>query len=422
MLLEGGWNNAANADHTSGLVQFQGAGVQTFGEASNVTIQYVTMNKSSNDVTLTGNITVGTTLTMTSGDIVLGASNLTLLSTASLSGGVTASHINATSTGSIIQNIAGTGTNYTLPIGDGTNYTPYTFRLNSGTLAGANIALKLTDGNHPSWGTPTNYISRYWTLTPTGITGVINYDVTYRYVDADIVGTEASIIPWKYSGTTWTSGGSVTTATNLLSWSGVTSFSDYTGIDALAPLPIELLTFNALKNRDVVDVTWNTATEINNDYFTVERSKDAVTFEEVCKKDAAGNSTSLIHYDTIDHKPFNGLSYYRLKQTDYNGNYSYSQIVPVEFDDEMNTNFILYPNPNNGSNISLLVKELESQEEVEIKMRDVNSKIVYSKKITADANGNINMTLDHLNLVADGVYIVTLQASDKVFHKKLIIQ
>ena len=64
--------------------------------------------------------------------------------------------------------------------------------------------------------------------------------------------------------------------------------------NTVSPLPIELLSFNAIINSDHVDVTWETATEINNDHFTIERSKDGTNFEKVTDVQGAGNSTSLI--------------------------------------------------------------------------------------------------------------------------------
>lgn len=112
------------------------------------------------------------------------------------------------------------------------------------------------------------------------------------------------------------------------------------GVFALAllasPLPIELIQFDAQLNpKNQVDLLWITATEINNDYFTVERSIDANNFEPVKELDGAGNSTQLIYYQTKDEHPYKGLSYYRLKQTDFDGNYTYSQIISIMIEQEL---------------------------------------------------------------------------------------
>ena len=84
-------------------------------------------------------------------------------------------------------------------------------------------------------------------------------------------------------------------------------------------LPIELIYFNAIMNEDRVEITWTTASEINNDYFIVEKSEDAMDWVEVIKVSGAGHSVSMIDYLEIDNNPFGGLSYYRLTQVDFDG-------------------------------------------------------------------------------------------------------
>ncbi len=88
---------------------------------------------------------------------------------------------------------------------------------------------------------------------------------------------------------------------------------------------------------------WETATEINNDYFNIERSKDGLVWYEIDHIDGARNSSQTNHYNTIDENTYLGISYYRLKQTDFDGLYSYSEIISVNFDYQSNLTF--YPNP-----------------------------------------------------------------------------
>ena len=111
-----------------------------------------------------------------------------------------------------------------------------------------------------------------------------------------------------------------------------------------APLPIELLSFTAKLNSDKeVDLNWQTASEINNDYFTVEKSADAVNFIPLEIIKGAGNSVSILNYTTLDKNPYSGITYYRLKQSDFNGDFTYSQIEAVKLFDE--NNLLIYPNP-----------------------------------------------------------------------------
>jgi hypothetical protein len=114
---------------------------------------------------------------------------------------------------------------------------------------------------------------------------------------------------------------------------------------AAGPLPIELLDFTAILNNNKVNLNWRTVTEINNNYFTVERSKDGINFEFVAKVQGAGNSTTTKQYVTLDEKPYQGLSYYRLKQTDFDGKFNYSKIVYVNFKKDISKEVKIYPNP-----------------------------------------------------------------------------
>ena len=105
-----------------------------------------------------------------------------------------------------------------------------------------------------------------------------------------------------------------------------------------------LLYFNAEQNESKhVDINWSTATEINNEYFTIERSKDGVQFEQLEEVPGAGYSTQMTTYTSKDTNPFNGISYYRLKQTDFEGKISYSDIKVVNI--VIDQHFTIYPNP-----------------------------------------------------------------------------
>lgn len=94
-------------------------------------------------------------------------------------------------------------------------------------------------------------------------------------------------------------------------------------------LPIELISFTATPERDHVRLDWATATETNNEHFTIERSRDGSDFHPVERIPGAGTSTQLITYSGFDRNALSGLSYYRLKQTDINGAFSYSHVLPV---------------------------------------------------------------------------------------------
>lgn len=110
-------------------------------------------------------------------------------------------------------------------------------------------------------------------------------------------------------------------------------------------LPVELILFKANRDHKDVTVQWQTLSEKNNDYFVVERSINGVYFEEIKRIKGAGNSFELRNYLFVDENPNLELSYYRLKQTDFNGQYKYSEIVSVEADDSKARVSHVAPNP-----------------------------------------------------------------------------
>lgn len=118
------------------------------------------------------------------------------------------------------------------------------------------------------------------------------------------------------------------------------------------PLPIELTEFNVSYENPVVVASWQTASELNNDYFTLERAGDDLTFGEVGTKAGAGTSKIPLNYSMIDSHPYEGRSYYRLKQTDFDGTISYSG-TKLMFIKETEKKLAIYPNPNNGKNLKL---------------------------------------------------------------------
>ena len=113
-------------------------------------------------------------------------------------------------------------------------------------------------------------------------------------------------------------------------------------------LPIELVYFTAHEFGGGVRFEWETASELNNDYFTIEFSIDAIEFAELTIIEGAGTSTEPHNYRYTDFSSHAGIIYYRLKQTDYDGNFTYSEIIPVVFADShknISSGFAIYPTP-----------------------------------------------------------------------------
>lgn len=111
-----------------------------------------------------------------------------------------------------------------------------------------------------------------------------------------------------------------------------------------SPLPIELVNFDAVCENGQVLLNWTTASERNNDYFTIEKSSNGSEWTEVTKVSSIGNNNILTDYEAIDEQPYFGISYYRLKQTDFDGKHEYSEIKSVNLKRDYAA-IEVYPNP-----------------------------------------------------------------------------
>ena len=181
-------------------------------------------------------------------------------------------------------------------------------------------------------------------------------------------------------------------------------FSPFTfGDSPLSPLPIVLLNFNASLNNRKVDLTWQTASEHNNDYFTIEKSEDGEHFEPIANIDGAGNSNSLLSYSTIDPNPANGYTYYRLKQTDFDGAFDYSEIRSVYLGatDELS----VYPNPSTG------IVNFTAQQEGLFSLFTSDGKLIQENTIS----GTVSLSL------ASGMYLARFNTGDKQQLIKIIV-
>ena len=189
-------------------------------------------------------------------------------------------------------------------------------------------------------------------------------------------------------------------------------------------LPIELISFEAKLNEKNVELHWSTASEKNNDFFTIERSTNGTTFEFVTKKDGAGNSTTQKDYSATDENPTEGTSYYRLKQTDFDGKFEYSNLVAVDF--EKNSSgcvLTVYPNPcTSECTIDLAECDNSESPEINVELVDASGRKVYSKVPLRDDKGSFSFTFDSKNNLKPGIYIVRGVSRKENYTKKVIIK
>jgi hypothetical protein len=180
-------------------------------------------------------------------------------------------------------------------------------------------------------------------------------------------------------------------------------------------LPVSLIDFTAIQNESEIDLKWSTASEINNNYFTVERSSDSKHFEEIAQVKGAGTGTEELNYSVIDYTPLPGVSYYRLSQTDFNGKTEKLKVISVR-NKENDGLFTIAPNPTDGSiNINYTC---ETGTAGVLKLYDNNAVLLLSQTVICNAGDN-KAQLD-LNEIPSGIYFITFTTNISFYRTKLI--
>lgn len=179
-------------------------------------------------------------------------------------------------------------------------------------------------------------------------------------------------------------------------------------------LPIELINFSAKAVDQKVRLDWTTASEINNDYFTIERAADAINFNEINNTDGAGNSTSINYYSMIDDSPLPGVSYYRLKQTDFNGAYSYSNIISVQ---KTANDFDIISAYYSQSQQFTVDFNCDNKCVLTLELYDLMGKKVYSA-IENSSGTNSEIIIPTRNLT-EGIYLIKAFNGDKLISRKI---
>jgi hypothetical protein len=188
---------------------------------------------------------------------------------------------------------------------------------------------------------------RRYTVTSSDNTG-FNGNIQLSFGPDDDVNNPASptLVIGKNNGNGWFNIGRVVATASTVTSGNFTSFSDF----ALAstdsditnnPLPVELTRFTAQRQADIVRVDWVTASEKNNARFEVQRSTDGAHFRTVVMIAGQGTTAQRHTYSVLDRQPLPGTSYYRLRQVDTNGQFSFSPVVVVAVGKEL----AFYPNP-----------------------------------------------------------------------------
>lgn len=231
--------------------------------------------------------------------------------------------------------------------------------------------------------------------------------------DGDFTSGATLIAPSSFNGTN-------NTATFTVNF---TNGQYYTlGSEEVAALPIELLSFNAnVLENETVRLNWATASEENNAFFTIERSADGQNFEALDFIDGAGVSNQIQYYQYLDKQPLEGYAFYRLKQTDYSGEYDYSEVRSVFVEISNQAEYILYPNPiDRGEEVQIRYR-VSQNKTVSLRVYDLNGKALFYEEKDLQVNGEtIRIPTSGLSR---GLHIVKItDAQNRTVSFKLIVR
>ncbi|MGV6861256.1 MAG: T9SS type A sorting domain-containing protein [Putridiphycobacter sp.] len=185
-------------------------------------------------------------------------------------------------------------------------------------------------------------------------------------------------------------------------------------------LPVELIDFYAIPNDlNQIELYWETLSEINNDYFKLQKSKNGITFETFKIVDGQGTSSREVLYSEIDEKPYSGVNYYRLTQVDLDGKERVVRTIAIHFEPNL-IDLFLYPNPTNGSIVNVHCENIYERNG-QIEFKNMLGQVVYVYPFETD-QPNFVITLDIPANLTDEIYIVSVITDARTTSKKLVIK
>ncbi len=365
--LAGNWTDYGTAGYTeaTSVVNLNGSGVQIITSPRGENFASLTINNSGSGIQLNNNLTIATTFVMTQGNINLNGNNLTLGISIANNGTLNYTSGTILGTGSFTRwfktgVIPNGSVNGLFPTGTSADYRPFFVSAPAaGPTAGGTIQVAYNDATTntsiPTYpdGAATIQVRKdlnWAVVTGNGLNGgTFNLDVQgtgYGLIGAvsDLRITLANSViglPGVNAGTT---------ANPQINRSGLTlanltnSFYIGSNNSTNTPLPISLVYFKASVQSDEVLLNWTTTAEINNSYFTVQRSTNVIGWESIQNINGAGTSGTTKSYTAKDMSPYSGVSYYRLMQTDFDGKSTYSYVVSVNIINKI-SEILIYPNP-----------------------------------------------------------------------------
>ena len=419
------FTNGVTFAANSQTITLNGTTAQTIAGVSTTTFFNLIVNNTlaGNAITLSRPIIVSNAFTLTDGIVLTTATNkVSMGSAATVSGFSDGSFVNGPMTYTSI-----TSNTVTFPVGKDSELHRVNLTVNG---TSSNYTTEYIHSSATALGfTLPGTLDKvsgigYWTITRDAGGAVTSASVNLYYNGNDVVNDAPNLRVAKVSGASpWVDIGGTGTASptgNILSTTNFTTFSDFSlanNTGGTNPLPIELVEFTAELIAGKVQLKWVTASELNNDFFVVERTLNGESFTTITTVPGGGTTNQRSVYTAFDFSPAFGKNYYRIKQVDFDGQFSYSELVFVMVTDL--ESWKVYPNPYHTGKLTLQLNSLDIEKSVLICLYDLQGRIVYKKEIAFLANDAIDITPVDL---ASGVYLVSVAVGNNRKHIKVIVR
>lgn len=182
-------------------------------------------------------------------------------------------------------------------------------------------------------------------------------------------------------------------------------------------LPVEFLRFEAQWVGNTVQLDWQTASEVNNAYFTVERAVDSLHFKVLDQVAGAGTSMQINTYQSIDAFPLSATAYYRIKQTDLDGSFSYSSVIELTYQN-LRPSLSIYPNPASGSHLTL--QGLPSHQPLLVRFTNLNGQTLQQTQHQATVFSEIRVSIPQD--LTPGCYLISVMSESFLLTETIWLQ
>ncbi len=364
----------------TGNITFQGNEGLWIGGNTTTDFYNLTINNSMG-IGLSRRINISNTLLLQDGVIFSSsASPVVCLAGAASNIGSSISYVD----GPMLQIVASTSAQtINIPVGKYGSYRPIILAVQHSTTAAVTYTSEVWNSSARAMAftlPPTlSWVSdvRYYTITRTAEANLSNARVTLSYGIDDWVTDYTNLRVARDNGSSaWLDlGGSGTangvgsiTSANFNGFNTYFTLANATG--GINPLPVEFLSFSGKANNNNVELKWITSSEVNSDFYEVQRSSDGKVFTKIGVVPAKGYSSQLVDYSYTDKQALHGISYYRLRQVDRDGQYTFTSIATINM---VNSAMTIYPNPVTGRSINMIIPDTDS-EFLEARVCDISGK------------------------------------------------